>query len=175
MLFWICSASCSGVPTRHAFVNASKLMPPRFSRTVAVAALHIPVKQYDPADFQRIKIMTPLPDRRLFAFDLQTGRPLWNHMPPPLWDGDSGSFTVRMRIAGPPVIAGSRVLAPAVRTRGRIDYHVGCFRLETGELLWHARLDGAITAAPLVHGSLVIVGTEAGTVYAFRPTSPASR
>jgi outer membrane protein assembly factor BamB len=46
---------------------------------------------------------------------------------------------------------------------------------ETGDLLWHARLDGPITAAPLARGADLYVVTEQGSLYAFRPTSPASR
>ncbi len=112
------------------------LVAPAAGSGVAVAALQVPVTHLSNREFQNIRITTVIPDRRLFAYDLQTGRPLWNHMPPPLWDGESGSFSQRMRVAGPPVVVGSRVLVPAYRMRGRIDYHVACYDLATGELLW---------------------------------------
>ena len=112
------------------------LVAPAAGSGIAVAALQIPVTHFSNREFQSIRITTVIPDRRLFAYDLATGRPLWNHMPPPLWDGESGSFPQRMRVAGPPVVVGSRVLVPAYRMRGRIDYHVACYDLATGELLW---------------------------------------
>jgi outer membrane protein assembly factor BamB len=46
---------------------------------------------------------------------------------------------------------------------------------DTGELRWHTRLDGAITSSPLVEGTVLYVATEQGSLYAFRPTTPASR
>lgn len=120
----------------------SGLVAPAASDHVAVCALHIPMSVPPRVDrtFQNIKILTPIPERRLFAFDLASGRELWNHRPPPMWDGESGSFTDRMSVAGPPVIAGTRVLVPFRRMQGRIDYHVGCVDIDTGELLWSTDL-----------------------------------
>lgn len=112
------------------------LVAPAAGSGVAVAALQIPVTHLSNREFQNIRITTVIPDRRLFAYDLETGAPLWDHMPPTLWDGESGTFPQRMRVAGPPVVVGSRVLVPAYRMRGRIDYHVACYDLPTGELLW---------------------------------------
>lgn len=107
------------------------------SERVVVAPLQIPVAFIKKEDFQgSIAITRIIPDRRLFAFDARDGTPLWNQAPPPGWDGDSGGFVERMSIAGPPVIAERRVLAPCYRMQGRIDYHVGCFDLDTGALLW---------------------------------------
>lgn len=116
---------------------AQNTIAPAASPRAVVAALQIPVAFIKNADFQReIGITTQIPDRRLFAFDPETGRELWNHLPPPDWDGDSGDFVERMSIAGPPVIVGTRVLAPCYRIQGRIHYAVACFDLETGALLW---------------------------------------
>jgi outer membrane protein assembly factor BamB len=41
-----------------------------------------------------------------------------------------------MRVAGPPLVDAGRVYAPYCRMRGRIEYHVGCFELDSGRLLW---------------------------------------
>jgi len=110
---------------------------PAADERVVVAALQIPVTFIDNQSLQRdIQITKIIPDRRLFAFDSATGAPLWNHLPPPDWDGDAGGFVERMSVAGPPVIAGSRLLVPCYRMQGRIDYHVACFDLDTGSLLW---------------------------------------
>ena len=63
------------------------LVAPAASGGIAVAALQIPVTQIGNTNFNgQIKITTVMPARRLFAFDLATGRPLWSHLPPPLWE-----------------------------------------------------------------------------------------
>jgi outer membrane protein assembly factor BamB len=122
-------------------IDRSALIAPAASAHVAIAALQIPVAFISNESFQQtIPITTIIPDRRLFAFDVATGRKLWDQTPPPLWDGESGGFTQRMSVAGPPVIAGARVIAPFCRMQGRIDYHVGCFDLDSGELLWSTSL-----------------------------------
>lgn len=146
---------------------------------IAVAPLQIPVAFMQNRDFQNLaNITTIIPDRRLFAFDARTGAPLWNHMPPASWDGDSGGFVERMSIAGAPLIVGRRVLVPCHRMQGRIDYHVGCFDLDTGALLWSTDVISGqrelnmfgrpmreFTAPPLVvSGSNVIALTQLGAI-----------
>jgi outer membrane protein assembly factor BamB len=42
----------------------------------------------------------------------------------------------------------------------------------SGDLLWHAGLDDAITSQPLARGDELYVMTESGTLYFFRPTGP---
>lgn len=112
------------------------LIAPAANERIAVAALQIPISEVENKDFNSIPILRVIPDRRLFAFDIETGRELWNHMPPPGWSGEGGTFPERMRVAGPPVIAGTRVIVPTYRMQGRIDFHVAAYELATGELLW---------------------------------------
>ena len=154
------------------------LVAPAASANVVVAALQLPFTLLQSDKFNTINITTPIPERRLFAFDAQTGRKLWDHTPPKGWDGDGGTFAQRSTIAGPPVIAGSRVLAPCVRMQGRINYNVGCFDLDTGELLWSrdvisgqreqnmfGRAEHEFQSAPLrVEGDRVIAITQLGTI-----------
>jgi outer membrane protein assembly factor BamB/tetratricopeptide (TPR) repeat protein len=158
--------------------KAGALIAPAASQAVAVAALQVPITQISNQRFNHIPILTIIPDRRLFAFDVETGRELWNHAPRAGWDGEQGGFAERMRVAGPPVIAASRVLVPTYRMQGRIDYHVACYALETGELIWSTQLvsgqrelnmfnrhSQAFSAAPLrVEGERVIALTQLGTV-----------
>jgi outer membrane protein assembly factor BamB len=118
----------------------SLVVRPAAGGGVAVAALQIPVSHGYRTDFQNYAITSIIPDRRLFAFELESGRELWNHVPPTTWDGESGSFTERMRVAGPPVISGGRVLAPVYRMQGRVEMHVACFDLYDGALLWSTAL-----------------------------------
>ncbi len=117
-------------------ISQAWIAPAASSRAV-VAALQIPVAFIKNEEFQKeIGITVQIPDRRLFAYDADNGRELWNQMPPPDWDGDAGGFVERMSIAGPPVIVGTRVLVPCYRIQGRIHYAVACFDLDSGALLW---------------------------------------
>ncbi|MBV1928939.1 MAG: PQQ-binding-like beta-propeller repeat protein, partial [Gammaproteobacteria bacterium] len=120
--------------------RTDSLIAPAIGQGIAVAALQIPHRFEPKIDYGEMNIIKQLPNRRLFAFDTRTGEELWNTTPPPLWDGESGDFSDRMRIVGSPVISGSRVLVPTARMRGRIEYHIGCFDLFTGELLWSTAL-----------------------------------
>ncbi len=154
------------------------LIAPATSGSVVVAALQLPFALLTSDKYQNIQITVPIPERRLFAFDVATGKKLWDHTPPAGWDGDGGSFSDRMSIAGPPVIAGTRVLAPCVRMQGRIYYNVGCFDLDTGALLWSSdvisgqrelnmfgRAEHEFCAAPLrVEGDKVVAVTQLGTI-----------
>jgi len=166
---------------RFAGIHADGLIvAPAQGRGIAVAALQTSFVDQHNRNFQGIKILVTTPERRLFAYDLETGAPLWNHLPPPLWNGASGSFTERMRVAGPPVVAGSRLLVPCYRLEGRIDYHVACYELETGALLWSTpvvsgqselnmfnRAEREFCAPPLVvEGTHVYAQTQLGCVSA---------
>lgn len=145
---------------------------------VVVAPLQVRYENLPNSDFQGITIMVTIPERRLFAFDAETGEPLWNHEPPPAWDGFSGSFGTRMQVAGPPVIAGSRVLVPSYRLQSRIDYHVACYDLFSGDLLWQTSLisgqrelnmfgrhEEEFCAPPVrVEGDVVLALTQLGTL-----------
>lgn len=154
------------------------LVAPAVSDTVVVASLQLPFTLHRTDNFGTIKILTPIPERRLFAFDAATGRKLWDHAPALPWDGETGTLAQRTNAAAPPVIAGSRVLVPCVRMQGRINYHVGCFDLFTGELLWSrdvisgqreqnmfGRSEHEFCAAPLcVEGDKVVALTQLGTI-----------
>ena len=165
------------------------LVAPASGGRVALTALQIPYSENQNDEWQGIHIMTAVPERRLFAFDLESGRELWNHSPPLAWDpkesrwtwdGTTGSYAQRMMIAAPPIVAGPRVLVPCYRESGRIDYHVACYEIETGKLLWSTpvvsgqrernmfgRARQEYAASPLVvAGERVIAQTELGTVAA---------
>ncbi len=154
------------------------MIAPAASREICVAALQVPVTDITNESYRNIAITTIIPDRRLYAYDVETGTELWNHHPPPLWDGETGSFTDRMSVAGPPVVSGSRVLVPMHRMYGRIEFYVACFDLESGELLWatqlvsgqrelnmFARAEKEFSAPPLrVQGDAVIALTQLGAI-----------
>ncbi len=160
--------------------QGSALIAPATGSGVAVAALQIPVSAVRKSTYGDSDIVRVLPDRRLFAYDLESGRALWNHRPPPLWDGEGGSFTERMRACGSPVIAADRVLVPMCRYQGRIDFHLACFDLRSGARLWSVPLitgqrelnmfgrpTQEFSAPPVrVDGDLVCVATQLGSLAA---------
>ncbi|HIG10563.1 MAG: PQQ-binding-like beta-propeller repeat protein [bacterium] len=156
------------------------MIAPAASERVAVAALQVPITDISNETFRNIAITTIIPDRRLFAFDIESGEMLWNHAPPPFWDGESGGFTERMSVAGPPVVSASRIFVPMHRMYGRIEFYVACCDLESGELLWStqlvsgqrslnmfARAETEFTAPPLrVEGDRIIALTQLGALAA---------
>ncbi|MEE8467601.1 MAG: PQQ-binding-like beta-propeller repeat protein, partial [Planctomycetota bacterium] len=154
------------------------LVRPSASQGVVVTSLQIPLTFEDQDDYGDLQIIRIIPERRLFAFDAETGARLWDTLPPPFWDGEAGSFADRMTIVGSPIIARTRVLVPTARLRGRVEFHIGCFDLHSGELLWDAplltgqrplnmfgRLVKEYVAPPVrVVGDKVVVATQLGTV-----------
>lgn len=184
-------AGWNGLPARShkelwEGINNELLLAPAVGDGVALAVMQEPFTEYDTEDWQGIEIMKAIPERRLHAFDLETGRELWNHAPELAsdglrlrWDG-SGSYAQRMMVAGTPVVAGARVLVPCYRMQGRIDYHVACYELSTGELLWSTlvisgqrernmfgRSVKEFCASPLVvTGSTVLAQSELGSLAA---------
>ncbi|WP_145201508.1 PQQ-binding-like beta-propeller repeat protein [Planctomycetes bacterium Poly30] len=110
------------------------------SRGVVVAPLQIPWVYQESEQYNDLQIIEVIPERRLVALDAATGEELWNTLPPKDWNGDSGSFAERMTVVGPPTIVGARVLVPMAQLRGRIELHLGCFDLATGDVLWSAPL-----------------------------------
>lgn len=156
---------------------------------VVVGLMQVPFSRTPKTEWQRHSIFARIPERRLHAFDIETGEELWHHDPILDWDDrrdqwliDDGknSFAQRMSAAASPVIVGSRVLLPVVQMQGRIAYHVACFELTTGERLWSTslisgqrernmfgRADLEFIASPLtVVGDRVIAQSELGTVAA---------
>ncbi len=148
---------------------------------VVVAALQIPWSGDTSSTWQGIEIMRRLPERRLFAFDLATGRELWNHAPPLDWNGQSSLYEERMSVAGSPVIAGERVLVPCYSFgEAIVEYHVACYQLADGGILWNRFVAAAevkrnmfgrptqeFVCSPLLQaGERVIAQTELGTVAA---------
>jgi outer membrane protein assembly factor BamB len=109
---------------------------PGAGERVAVAALQVPLSRTASEEWQGIRIETSLPERRLFAFELGTGRPLWNHAPSPDWDGRNGPQPERMSLIGSPTVVGDRVLTVSSSDQSSVDYHVSCYQLASGALHW---------------------------------------
>ena len=175
---WEVLSSTERKEFHKAIDHPGALIAPALSDKVAVCALEVPFAVFENQDFNHIPILRRIPDRRLFAFDLESGEELWAHMPPEDWDGESGTFPESSRVAGPPVIIGGRVLIPAYRLEGRIAFHVACYDLETGALIWNTpvisgqrelnmfnRHQREFSAPPLrVEGDRVLALTQLGSV-----------
>ncbi len=169
------------------------LVAPLVAGAVVVAALEVPLPDASSNFvYQGAPIRPIVAERRLHAFDLESGRPLWDHRPPADWDATTGSFAVRARVAGSPVAAGSRVLVPCWglvdrARRGVVDepladYHVACYELATGELVWSTLVvvadlsvdlsdvrEEALATPPLVvEGERAFAVTSCGVVAALR-------
>jgi len=127
------------VSQRALFKNHDReglLVLPAAGEHVAVAALQVPLSRAPNEMRQGRLYRVALPERRLFAFELATGRPLWDHAPPADWDGLAGTFEERMHVIASPLVVGTRVLVPCTFDVSSIDYHVACYALDTGALLW---------------------------------------
>ncbi len=163
------------------FVDRAQIsIRPAAQGGVVVAALQTPFSHVGNRSYQQFRITSVMPERRLAAFDVRSGAPLWDHVPPPLWDGESGPFEQRMSVGAWPVVAASRVLVGAYRMRGRVDFHAACFDLHSGALLWSSPLVSGqvelnmfgrplrefIAAPVLVDGARVFVATQMGAIAA---------
>lgn len=115
----------------------SALISPAVGSGIVVAPLHVPLSRNDDSSIANTRITVKIPERRLFAFDAETGERLWDHAPPSSWDGYSPvSFEQEMHVAGPPVVSEGRLYVPCTLMQGRIKLHVACYDLFDGELLW---------------------------------------
>lgn len=106
---------------------------------IVVAPLQLPFTENKNDNIDGLTITVSLPERRLFAYDAQTGAPLWNHAPTAAkrLSGVRLEFSERARIAAPPSIQGDLVLVPSYELVGRINLYVTAYDLYTGALVWN--------------------------------------
>ena len=159
-------------------INQDMVLAAAVSDDVVVCALQVPDDGAN-VDFQGgYRIISKIPQRRLFAFSKQTGKILWRH-----FDELDGPLTRRFRgqdSCGPPVIAGDTVYAPVYDRSGAIAFSVAAYELATGRLKWrrlvcssqqdvnmfgNARMEFA--ASPLaLHRGAIYGSTNLGVAYA---------
>ncbi|HEU4417894.1 MAG TPA: PQQ-binding-like beta-propeller repeat protein, partial [Planctomycetota bacterium] len=145
---------------------------------LVVGALQVPDKSQN-VDFQMsFRIISKIPQRRLFAFSRRTGKLVWSH-----FDEMDGSRTRMFRghdACGPPIIVGDTVYAPIHDRSGAIAFAVAAYELQTGKPKWrqlvcssqqdvnmfgNARMEFA--ASPLaITGGVVYGATNLGVTYA---------
>jgi outer membrane protein assembly factor BamB len=148
-------------------INQDMVLSAAVTDDVVVAALQVPDTGAN-VDFQgSFRIMSKIPQRRLFAFSRQTGKVLWRH-----FDEIDGPRTRRYRghdSCGPPIIAGDTVYAPIHDRSGAIAFSVAAYDLRDGTLKWrrlvcssqqdvnmfgNARMEYASSPLALHHGVL---------------------
>ncbi len=92
--------------------------------------------------------VVPSRSRRLFALDLATGKPLWTH----LTEGAAESS---------PIAVGSTIVV------GDDAGWLHLVRANDGKALWKTRLGGQIKGSASWNGTLLLVGTTEGRLWAF--------
>jgi outer membrane protein assembly factor BamB len=119
-------------PSEH--VNTGMVLSAALGDDVVVAALQVPDTSVN-VDFQAsFRIISKIPQRRLFAFSRRTGRLLWAH-----FDELDGPRTRRFHghdACGPPLVVGDTVYAPVHDRSGAIAFSVAAYDLRTGEPRW---------------------------------------
>ncbi|MDF1800274.1 MAG: PQQ-binding-like beta-propeller repeat protein [Planctomycetota bacterium] len=158
---------------------------------LVIAPLQLAMAQSENSHVDGLKITVSLPERRLFAFDRETGDLRWSHAPTPAEQaaaeltGLQLPFPKRASIAAAPVVVGDKVLVATYELVGRINLFVAAYDLDTGAELWRtAAISGQqrvnlfgeheveFNSAPLtVEGERVILQTQLGAVVAMDVSS----
>jgi outer membrane protein assembly factor BamB len=85
-------------------------------------------------------------DKHVYAFDRQTGKPVW-------------SFATRDKVDSSPVVVGQRVYV------GSSDGHLYVLDLAMGTEVQKLNLGSAVLASPAVANNCLVIGTRKGTFY----------
>ena len=119
-------------------ISPHQIHVPALKGNIVVAAIQVPVIPdiaKENTEFNGIPVMRRLPVRRLFAFDLETGRVLWAH-----WSAKKNSRgrqqNQALDISAPPLIVGNTVYVATHKQLGTIAYYVSAFDLLSGKLKW---------------------------------------
>lgn len=136
---------------------------PGVGERAVVALLQLPFSRgKDEARYGQV-VSRALPERRLFAYERETGKRLWDHAPASAKAARSGASGQRMNVIGPPLVVGERVLVACASDESSIDYRVAAYELASGDLAWTTfvlrgqvernglgQLTGEFSAPPLV-------------------------
>ncbi|GIW72346.1 MAG: hypothetical protein KatS3mg102_1888 [Planctomycetota bacterium] len=107
-----------------------------YGATIAEGRVFAPfVHEVSRAEYYRgIPIKTEIPRRRLIAFDLHSGKRLWDHAAAP------DLLLRRASVALPPAVVGGRLYAGAVVRDKAIKCYLICADAATGRLVWQRYL-----------------------------------
>jgi outer membrane protein assembly factor BamB len=93
-------------------------------------------------------------DKKLHAFDPQTGRQLWE-------------FTTRGMVDSSPVVVGGAPGTPGRVFFGSLDGRIYGLDRQLGKEVWHYDAGGKISASPAVAAGRLVIGSESGHLYCF--------
>ena len=114
--------------------SESMVLAPALGRDVVVAALQVP-ENSENIDFRAgFRIISKIPERRLFGFDRRTGKQLWAH-----YDQLDGPVTRRFRghcACGPAIVVGDTLYAPTHDRSNAIAFYLSAYDVHTGEVRW---------------------------------------
>lgn len=115
-------------------INQDMVLAATCNSDVVVAALQVPENSMN-VDFNGgFRVMSKIPQRRLFAFSRQSGKVLWSH-----FDELDGPRTRRFRghdACSSPLIAGDTVYVPVHDRSGAIAFAIAAYDLSTGQPKW---------------------------------------
>lgn len=139
-----------------------------------IGALQLPTSSHRAYDYQGITVTKRIPERRLFAFDADTGERLWSHEPGNGVAPEIDAFSV----AAPATEVDGLLIVPIARVEGRIELRLACVDPADGRVIWSTRVvsgqralnmfnrhEEEFWSAPVtVHGTRALLGTQLGSV-----------
>lgn len=165
-LHWSASSPMTDADRSDQF-NKDMVLSAACSGDVVVAALQVPDKSVN-VDFQAaFRIISKIPQRRLFAYSTRTGKQIWSH-----FDEMDGPRTRRFRghdACAPPLLVENTVYTPVHDRSGAIAFSVAAYDAATGQPKWrrlvcssqqdvnmfgNARMEFAASPLSLVDGVL---------------------
>lgn len=168
-------------------INHDMVLAAAVSGDVVVAALQVPERSANVDFHNNFRILSKIPQRRVFAFSRTTGKLVWSH-----FDELDGPRTRRYRghdACGPPLIVDETVYVPIHDRSGAIAFSIAAYDLATGRPKWrrlvcssqqevnmfgNARMEFA--ASPLSIADGVIYGaSNLGVVFAIDAHDGATR
>lgn len=109
-------------------------------------AIEVPPSK-QPLSWSFHRIVVPLPERRLFAFDADSGKVLWSHYMPETYapgaaplDEATLEFVRRASVVSPPTVVGDTLYVVASYFEGKILSSLCAFDKATGRLRWRTLL-----------------------------------
>ena len=164
-------------------INNDMVLAPACDDAMVLAALQVPERSVN-VDFQGgFRIMSKLPQRRLFAYSRSTQKLLWSH-----YDDLDGPRTRRFRghdACANPLLAGNTVYLPIHDRSGAIAFSVAAYDTATGNPRWRrlvcssqqdvnmfGNARGEFASSPLcLHDGVLYGASNLGTAFAIEAWS----
>lgn len=115
-------------------VNHDMVLACAYGDDIVVAALQVPERSSNVDFHNNFRILTKIPQRRLYGFSRSTGELVWGH-----FDQIDGPLARRYRghdVCAPPLVSGDTVYVPVHDRSGAIAFSVAAYDLHTGKPKW---------------------------------------